>query len=158
MQEFEIMTKAVTDLKEAGFKVLMDDFGSGYSSLNMLKNMNIDILKLDMRFLHFEKDNLEKGVNILESIVSMARLLAIPVIAEGVETEEQLQILRNMKCRYAQGYYYSRPLSQSQFTGMLQDEEQLDFEGFRSRSRFIPDKEAGKKSVGKRRSLHEAFA
>ena len=149
VQEFEIMTKAVTDLKEAGFKVLMDDFGSGYSSLNMLKNMNIDILKLDMRFLHFEKDNLEKGVNILESVVSMARLLAIPVIAEGVETEEQLQILRNMKCRYAQGYYYSRPLSQSQFTGMLQDEEQLDFEGFRSRSRFIPDKEAGKNLLEK---------
>ena len=130
VEEFEIVTKAVTDLKEAGFQVLMDDFGSGFSSLNMLKNMNIDILKLDMRFLHFDADNSEKGKNILESMISMARLLDLPIIVEGVETDEQLKILHEMGCRYVQGYYYSRPLPKDDFKKILKERENLDFTGF----------------------------
>lgn len=130
VEEFEIVTKAVTDLKEVGFQVLMDDFGSGYSSLNMLKNMNIDVLKMDMRFLHLDSENRKKGVSILESVVRMARLLDMPIIVEGVETEEQLELLRKMECRYVQGYYYSRPLSRDRFTEIMLKGEQLDFDGF----------------------------
>ena len=90
------------------FKMLMDDFGSGYSSLNSLKDIDVDVLKLDMRFLSTSIHN-ERGLRILEHIVQMAKSIDIAVIAEGVETEAQRDILINLGCDYAQGFLFGRP-------------------------------------------------
>lgn len=121
--------KAVQDLRSRGFVVLMDDFGSGYSSLSMLTNVSVDVLKLDMRFLDINEASEEKGIGILESIVNMARLMRLPIIVEGVETEKQEKFLLNMGCRYTQGYYYYKPLPIDQFEALLTDERRLDLNG-----------------------------
>lgn len=99
-------------LQKLGFPILMDDFGSGYSSLNMLKDMPVDILKIDLKFLSYDEgeDNGRAG-NILNSIVRMAKWLHIPVIAEGVETRQQVDFLRTIGCECVQGYYYSKPVT-----------------------------------------------
>ena len=73
----------------------MDDFGSGYSSLNMLKDVNVDVLKIDMKFLEMDEQSAEKGYGILEAIISMARFMGMKIIAEGVETKEQMDYLLN---------------------------------------------------------------
>lgn len=121
--------KTVQQLRDAGFLVMMDDFGSGYSSLNMLKDVAVDVLKLDMRFLDIDEQVEEKGINILESVVNMARLLGLPIIVEGVETQKQEKFLLNMGCRYTQGYYYYKPLPIESFEELLMDEGKLDFDG-----------------------------
>ena len=128
-QEDWAINDAVDRLRRGGFLVMMDDFGSGYSSLNMLKSIPVDVLKIDMRFLEITEENEQKGIGILESIVNMARLLSLPIIVEGVETLQQESVLRSMGCRYTQGYYYYRPLSIDQFESILADERQLDFTG-----------------------------
>lgn len=125
----EKIDKTVQELRDNGFVVLMDDFGSGYSSLSMLKNVSVDVLKLDMRFLDINENAEEKGIGILESIVNMARLMRLPIIVEGVETEKQEQFLQTMGCRYTQGYYYYKPLPIEQFENLLTDERRLDFNG-----------------------------
>jgi EAL domain-containing protein (putative c-di-GMP-specific phosphodiesterase class I) len=103
----------------------MDDFGSGYSSLNSLKDIDIDILKLDIKF--FEKsDNPVRGEKIVKSMVALARSLQMPVIAEGVEDERQLELLRRVGCRIVQGFYYSRPLSVEQYEEFLNTHEHED--------------------------------
>lgn len=121
--------KTVKELREAGFLVMMDDFGSGYSSLNMLKNVSVDVLKLDMHFLDINEQEEEKGIGILESVVNMARQLGLPIIVEGVETQKQEKFLVEMGCRYTQGYYYYRPLPIAQFEDIISDERNLDFDG-----------------------------
>ena len=126
----DTIIKSVKQLQDAGFLVMMDDFGSGYSSLNMLKNVAVDVIKLDMRFLDINEKEEEKGVGILESVVNMARMMGLPIIVEGVETEKQENFLRNMGCRYTQGYYYYKPLPIEQFEELLADERRLDFAGF----------------------------
>lgn len=78
----------------------MDDFGSGYSSLNVLKDANVDYLKLDMKFMQIDAKNKGKGIQILKSIVDMAYRLGLVIIAEGVETKEQSEILKSMNCNY----------------------------------------------------------
>lgn len=128
-QENLTINDAVDRLREGGFLVMMDDFGSGYSSLNMLKSLPVDVLKIDMRFLEITEENEQKGIGILESIVNMARLLSMPVIVEGVETLQQEIVLRSMGCRYTQGYYYYRPLPIEQFEALLADERRLDLTG-----------------------------
>lgn len=129
MEEDSLITQTVDRLKELGFLVMMDDFGSGYSSLNMLKSIAVDVLKIDMQFLKMAEAEEQRGVSILESIINMARLMGLPIIAEGVETVKQENILRSMGCRYTQGYYYYKPLPIEQFEEMLADERQLDFGG-----------------------------
>ncbi len=119
----------VSELRNRGFQVLMDDFGSGYSSLNMLKHMPVDVLKLDMRFLEIEEEEAEKGINILETVVNMARLLRLPIVVEGVETEQQEQFIRSIGCRYTQGYYYYRPMPLEQFEELLKDDRRIDLNG-----------------------------
>lgn len=97
-------------LQTKGFAFLMDDFGSGYSSLNMLRSIPVDILKLDLNFLGFTESE-PSGKIIMESIIQMAQRLNIPIIAEGVETESQAMFLLKCGCTMAQGYYYSKPMS-----------------------------------------------
>ncbi len=106
--------RVVEGLRRKGFEVEMDDFGTGYSSLNMLSAMPVDVLKMDRGFIR-NIDNSEKDVQLVALILGIARNLKIPVIAEGVETLEQLKILRDLGCEMVQGYYFSRPLRASEF-------------------------------------------
>lgn len=101
-------------LQAFGFQFSMDDFGSGYSSLNMLKNMPVDFIKIDREFLN-EVVTTERGKTVVRFSISLAREMDIKVIAEGVETEEQAAFLLQAGCAYAQGYFYSRPLPVPQF-------------------------------------------
>ncbi|MBQ3295735.1 MAG: EAL domain-containing protein [Erysipelotrichaceae bacterium] len=101
-------------LRNKGFKVEMDDFGSGYSSLNMLSSMPIDVLKMDREFIR-NIDHDQRGQQLVELIIDIAKNLKIPVIAEGVERETQIQILKKMGCDIVQGFYFSRPLPVDEF-------------------------------------------
>ncbi len=126
--DFEVVVKVVSQLREMGITVLMDDFGSGYSSLNMLKDIQVDILKLDMRFLDM-KDNQERGMEILRTIVRMANLMQLRVIAEGIETKEQIDLLKKMGCHYGQGYYFYRPMPISEAVQLVDSDGNVDERG-----------------------------
>ncbi|MEG1566640.1 MAG: EAL domain-containing protein [Anaerovoracaceae bacterium] len=103
------MKKVISQLQSKGFLIMMDDFGSGYSSLSLLKDIVIDVLKIDMLFL--SKTEIQgRGENIIASVIRMAKWLNIPVIAEGAETLEQVDFLRSVGCDYVQGYYFARPM------------------------------------------------
>lgn len=104
----------VNQLREMGFRIEMDDFGSGYSSLNMLSTLPIDALKLDMKFIHTAFSG-RKDTRMIELIIEIAEYLSVPVIAEGVETEEQMQTLKALGCDIIQGYYFSRPVPSEEF-------------------------------------------
>lgn len=108
------------ELQEVGFKILMDDFGSGYSSLNMLKQAPIDVIKIDLRFIQ-GPDPMGRGIDILQGIMSMAEAMKLPVIAEGVETKENVEMLKSLHCEYAQGYYFSRPIPNETFLKMISE-------------------------------------
>ncbi|MDD3164263.1 MAG: EAL domain-containing protein [Oscillospiraceae bacterium] len=116
----EQLIEVVRTLKNLGFPIEMDDFGSGYSSLNMLSELPIDILKLDMRFIQKENQR-ENRRNITSFIISLAKWMDLLVVAEGVETQEQIDMLRNMDCNYVQGYYYAKPMRAADFTALLLD-------------------------------------
>jgi PAS domain S-box-containing protein len=110
----ELLQKKIKALKNAGFSVIIDDFGNGSSSLKMLKDIPFDILKIDRElFDEFETD--EKVAGILTSVMRMARWLSISVITEGVESENQRQFLKNMGCNMMQGYYFLRPVPADKF-------------------------------------------
>jgi len=121
--------RTVKQLRDENFLVMMDDFGSGYSSLNMLKSVSVDVLKLDMRFLDINDQDEAKGIGILESVVNMARQMRMPIIVEGVETQKQESFLLKMGCRYTQGYYYYKPMPIEDFEKLITDEKRLDFDG-----------------------------
>lgn len=106
----------VNELRDLGYKINMDDFGSAYSGLNILKDVDFDIMKLDLRF--FESSD-KKAQIIIKAVLNMAKELKIPVVAEGVENKEHLLILRKFGCDYAQGYYYSKPLPKEKFDELL---------------------------------------
>lgn len=123
------ISHAVNTFRNRGLVVMMDDFGCGYSSLNMLKNIPVDVLKLDMRFLQFKEEERQKSANILESIVNMAGLLHLPIIVEGVENESQEKFVQKLGCRYIQGFYYYKPLPIKKFEELLRDKRQIDTQG-----------------------------
>lgn len=106
--------KLVMDLKSAGFTLLMDDFGSGYSSLNTLKSTPFDVLKMDRGFLGEFMES-DRGRKIIEHTISMSQDIGLDIVAEGVETCEQAQFLSKCGCDSAQGYYYSKPISEEEF-------------------------------------------
>lgn len=116
----EIIHK-IERLRNIGFKIAMDDFGSGYSSLNSLKDLDIDILKLDMGF--FGGKNTEKGYNIIGSVIRMAHALRIYTVAEGVETEDEANFLRNVGCDVIQGFYYAKPMNETEYLSWLKQEK-----------------------------------
>ena len=109
---------AVRRLRELGFLIEMDDFGSGYSSLNMLNELPIDILKLDMKFIQSETAK-PVSQGILRFIIALARWMELDVVAEGVETEEQVRRLRDVGCDYVQGYYFARPMPVEAFEPLI---------------------------------------
>ena len=108
-----------------GFAILMDDFGKGYSSLNMLQNLNVDVLKIDKRFLDEGKDAAH-GSDIIKSIIDMAHMLNLPVVAEGVEDIEQLEELRGFFCDFIQGYYFYKPMPIDEYEKLLSDPDKVD--------------------------------
>lgn len=108
----------VNKLRKNGFKIEMDDFGSGYSSLNMLTSLPIDALKLDMKFIkNITEDT--KACRLVEIMIQIARLLEVPVIAEGVETKAQMELLKSIGCDIIQGYYFSKPLPPEEFSKLI---------------------------------------
>ena len=108
------MLKIVGDLREYGFIVEMDDFGSGYSSLNLLKDINLDLIKIDMQFLKDSERNMKAGL-IIKNIINMSEDLGIDTLTEGVETAKQFEKLYDMGCRLYQGYYFSKPVPVEDF-------------------------------------------
>ena len=116
----------VLRLRKEGFAVLMDDFGSGYSSLNMLSTIKLDAIKLDSEFLRLEGADYERGIRIIESVVNMAKVMALPIIVEGVETKQQCEFLMELGCRYVQGYYFFKPLPREEFEKVIKQKDMID--------------------------------
>lgn len=115
-----IIHNVVSELRSKGFIIMMDDFGSGYSSLNMLKDIEVDVLKIDMKFLlSTSNSNKKRSMDIITSVVQMAKKLSLPTIAEGVETNEQVDFLTEVGCDYAQGYFFSKPIPVSEYEKLL---------------------------------------
>lgn len=112
------LIRRINEIRNLGFIIAMDDFGSGYSSLNTLKNMPIDILKLDMGFLR-SNTNMDKGGNIISSVIRMAQDLELSTVAEGVETIQQADYLKSIGCDVVQGFLYAKPMPQSQFEELV---------------------------------------
>ena len=122
------LIEVVSQLRELGFIIEMDDFGSGYSSLNMINQMPIDVLKLDMKFIQSETAKpLEHGI--LQFVIDLARRMHLSVVAEGVETREQLNRLMEVDCDYVQGYYFARPMPPEDFEQFLEKEKLLGILG-----------------------------
>ena len=109
----------INQFKENGFPILMDDFGSGYSSLNMLKNIQIDVLKVDMAFVR-EIEQSERARTILQMIISLAKQLGMGIVTEGVETQRQLDYITSMGSVDIQGYYFSKPLAVKDFIALFE--------------------------------------
>lgn len=120
MQDLAPLIESICQLKQRGFSVSIDDFGAGYSSLNVLSRVKADIVKLDRQFLldvEMEKDNFTS--EFLQLLINMIKKLGFHVLAEGVETEEQVNLLKNAGCRFAQGFYYARPMPINEFLDFL---------------------------------------
>ncbi len=112
----------VSSLRDRGFRIEMDDFGCGYSSLNMLTSLPIDALKLDMKFIRNICEN-KKDYRLVGIMIDIARLLEVPVIAEGVETKEQMELLKDIGCDIIQGYYFSKPVPADEFEKLIAAKE-----------------------------------
>ena len=106
--------RVVENLRDKGYRVEMDDFGTGYSSLNMLSAMPVDVLKMDRAFIR-NIEHSEKDLQLVALILDTARNLKIPVVAEGVETEGQMKLLKELGCAMVQGFYFSKPLHATDF-------------------------------------------
>ncbi len=117
------LTEITRELQSEGFRVLMDDFGSGYSSLNSLKDIVVDELKIDLKFLMPSRHDDRAGC-ILSSVISMAKRLGMTIVAEGVETGDQAEFLQSIGCSIAQGYYYYRPMPVGDYELLVNDEQQ----------------------------------
>ena len=120
-EDSEQLIKTVNELRSHGFRIEMDDFGSGYSSLNMLAMLPIDYLKLDMKFIQGMKDD-GKSAFMLKLMMDIAAHLQVPVVAEGVETESQYKFLKELGCDIIQGYYFAKPVPVDQFEALMKEE------------------------------------
>ena len=114
MSDRDNRLRIIESIKKQGFIVEMDDFGSGYSSLSFLKNVNFDIIKIDMNFL-MDNDNKIKSQYILGNIIDLCKKLGMSVVTEGVENKEQVDFLTKAGCDFFQGYYFDRPMSVTEF-------------------------------------------
>lgn len=125
-EESRQIIETVERLRELGFQIEMDDFGTGYSSLNMISSLPIDALKLDM---HFIRDAFKEGGNthMIEVIIGIADYLDVPVIAEGVETEDQLRAMKILGCDIVQGYFFSRPVPAEEFEPFILQRKEVEF-------------------------------
>ncbi len=138
----ELVSSVLEKLHGFGYIVEMDDFGSGYSSLNVLKDLAVDVIKLDMRFLSGNKGNVgDRGGTIISAIVQMTKWLGTPVVAEGVETMQQADYMKSIGCSYIQGYLYSKPVTAEEFVEKLR---QIDHEPVEKVLDLISTMDAGK--------------
>jgi EAL domain-containing protein (putative c-di-GMP-specific phosphodiesterase class I) len=112
--DIEVLVHTMNSLRKMGFAVSMDDFGSGYSSLNLLKELPFDTLKIDGEFFRNVSD-LNRANIVVKNIIGLAKSLDMKVVAEGIETEDQVNFLRTTECDLIQGYYYSKPISSEEF-------------------------------------------
>ena len=124
-QDSEQIIRSVEGLQELGFKIEMDDFGTGYSSLNMISTLPIDALKLDMQFI---RNAFKEGgdTHLLEVIIGLSKYLSVPVIAEGVETEQQLNELKKLGCDIVQGYFFSKPVPAVEFEPFILQKKEAE--------------------------------
>ena len=127
MGNYKKILGVMREVKEIGFILSMDDFGSGYSSLNLLKEMPINVLKIDREFLN-ETSTSNRSRIIIKSVINMAKDLDIEVVCEGVETKEQVVFLKEIKCQTAQGYYYEKPIPMEEFEERNRNNEFLNME------------------------------
>ena len=109
LEKGDVLKKAIKRLHEKGFSLWLDDFGSGYSSLNSLKDYEFDVLKLDMRFLSSLTNN-DKSKALIKSVIAMAKDIGMETVCEGVERKDQAEFLRSTNATRLQGYYYSKPI------------------------------------------------
>ena len=114
------LVDVVKNLRSQGFRIEMDDFGSGYSSLNMLTTIDIDVLKMDMKFVRNMLTD-DKSLKMVDLVLDIAKFLGVPVVAEGVETKEQLDVLKGKGCEVIQGYYFSKPVPPEEFEQFIKD-------------------------------------
>ncbi|MEG2421595.1 MAG: EAL domain-containing protein, partial [Oscillospiraceae bacterium] len=126
-EDVHYLTQIISGIHAAGFSCSMDDFGSGYSSLNLIQDIPVDVLKLDKIFFRSNAHGLGRTESVVGSIIAMARALSMETVAEGVEERHQVDMLRRLGCDYIQGYYFARPMSIPDFEvlafGALQTSE-----------------------------------
>ena len=127
-EDSEQIIETVNKLRSMGFKIEMDDFGTGYSSLNMISTLPIDVLKIDMLFIR-SAFSMQKDVRMLELIIDIADYISVPVIAEGVETKEQVDALKALGCEYVQGFYFSKPLPAEEFDPFIEEKKKYSGNG-----------------------------
>ena len=151
-QDSEQIIDTVNRLREIGFQIEMDDFGTGYSSLNMISTLPIDALKLDMQFVR-NAFRQQLDTRMLEVIIDIAGHLHVPVIAEGVETEEQMQVLKGLGCDIVQGYYFSKPVPADEFEPFLLNA--LDMQNAAQESTTGEQPPSGQKEGAARESVQE---
>ena len=113
-------------MKKHGLKIAIDDFGSGYSSLHMLKQMPIDILKIDKSFLDYDNEMQEKDEILIRDVVELGKHMHMQIVVEGVETAEQSSFLEGIGCDIAQGYYYGRPMPIEDFEKALEENYRVE--------------------------------
>ena len=119
-----MLLELIHNLRTMGFEVEMDDFGAGYSSLNMLSDMPIDVLKMDMKFVRNIEQS-ETDLLLVKLIIDIARYMNLEVVAEGVENNKQLSLLQDAGCNVVQGFYFSRPLPPEEFEKLIEKEIEL---------------------------------
>ena len=124
MEDQDLIMKKMSELHKLGFKIMMDDFGSGYSSLNILKDMEVDYLKVDMKFLQQDQGFNGKGEKVLTSVIRMAKWLNMPSIVEGVETLSQVDFLKCIGAEYAQGFYFAKPMPVEEYEKFVAKERE----------------------------------
>ena len=125
MNDQDSQMGTIRKLQDAGFIIEMDDFGSGYSSLSLLREMPVDVLKIDMVFLRKAEQN-PRARTIIEEIIVMAGRLGITTLTEGVETAEQFEVLKKMGCQMYQGYYFAKPMPVEDFEKTLSENGQVN--------------------------------
>ena len=126
--EKEILLSTVKKLRDSGFTVSMDDFGAGYSSLNSLKELSLDVLKIDADFF-LGSDSLERGMLIVREVISLAKKLNMKIVAEGIESREQVDFLREQECDLIQGYYFAKPMPLTEFEKNYKNVEREEING-----------------------------
>lgn len=154
VENAEKVTETLERLEHEGYTLLMDDFGSGYSSLNMLRKSIVDIIKIDMKFLDMNQEDMQKGLTILKSIIDMSNEMNLPIIVEGVETQEQADILTKMKVRYAQGYLFYRPMPIDDFETLIHNPENVDYRGIYNKKKDTFELQGVMKDVLEKKQKH----
>ncbi|HQG00801.1 MAG TPA: GGDEF domain-containing phosphodiesterase, partial [Clostridia bacterium] len=121
LEDNDLLSDRIKELKKYGFAISIDDFGAGYSSFKALQTLDFDIIKLDAVFLKTNPNNPKKNVNLLSGVIALAKTLGMKVIAEGVETHQEVALLRELKCDVIQGFIYARPMTGTDFVAFVKN-------------------------------------